>query len=102
MPKECTHTHAGLQNIAAHAAHAGQRAVHGMDNSRRGIKRCQRGFLRGSVFLQRQQFFQLRVLTVPVVFARVKGIGQTAPPEIPGQNILLGFRGRCAALFDLL
>lgn len=27
---------------------------------------------------------------------------QTAPPEIPGQNILLGFRGRCTALLDLL
>ena len=102
MPKKCTHTHAGLQHIAAHAAHAGQRAVHGMDDSRRGIKRCQRGFLRGGVFLRRQQFFQLRVLAVPVVFIRVKGIGKTAPAEIPGQNILLGLCGRCAALLDLL
>ena len=102
MPKECAHTHAGLQHVAAHTAHAGQRAVHGMDDDRRGIKRCQRGFLRGGVFLRRQQVLQLLVLAVPVVFIRVKGIGQTAPAEIPGQNILLGFRGRCAALLNLL
>ena len=102
MPKERTHTHAGLQHIAAHAAHAGQRAVHGMDDGRRRVERCQRGFLRGGIFLRRQQFFQLRVLAVPVVFFRVKGIGQTTPPEIPCQNILLGFRGRCAALLNLL
>ena len=102
MSKERTHTHAGLQHVAAHTAHAGQYAVHGMDDGRRGIKRCQRGFLRGGVFLRRQQFFQLLVLTVPVVLARVKGIGKTAPTEVPGQNILLGFRGRCVALLDLL
>ena len=64
MPKECAHTHAGLQHIAAYAAHACQRAVHGMDDGRRGIKRCQRGFLRGGVFLRRQQFFQLRLVEV--------------------------------------
>ena len=102
VTKECTHTHAGLQHIAAHAAHTGQCTVHGVDDSRRGIKRCQRGFLRGGVFLRRQQFFQLRVLAVPVVFIRVKGIGQTAPAEVPCQSILLGLCGRCAALLDLL
>lgn len=73
-----------------------------MDDGRRGIKRCQRGFLRGGVFLRRQQIFQMLVLAVPAVLVGVKGIGKTAPPEIPGQNILLGLCGRCAALFDLL
>ena len=102
VPKERTYTHAGLQYVAAHTAHAGQCAVHGMDDGRRSVKRCQRGFLRGGVFLRRQQVLQLRVLVVPVVLARVKGIGKTAPAEIPGQNILLGLCGRCAALFDLL
>ena len=102
MSKECTHTHAGLQHIAAHAAHAGQRAVHGMDDGGRRVECRQRRFLCGGVFLRRQQFFQLRVLAVPVVFIRVKGIGKTAPAEGSGQNILLGLCGRCTALFDLL
>ena len=72
-----------------------------MDDGRRRVKGRQRGFLRGGVFLRRQQFFQLRVLVVPVVFIRVKGIGKTAPAEVSGQSILLGLCGRCAALFDL-
>ena len=45
----------------------------------------------------------VRAVLVPaLVFGGVKGIGKTAPAEIPGQNILLGLCGRCAALLDLL
>ena len=73
-----------------------------MDDGGRRVERRQRGFLRGGVFLRRQQVLQMLVLAVPVVFIRVKGIGQTAPAEVSGQNILLGFRGRCTALLNLL
>ena len=100
MPEECPHAHTGFQHIAAHAADALQGAVHSMDNGGRGVKGSQGRFPCGGIFVLGQKGFQLFVLGVPVVLAGVKGICQTAPAEIPRQNVLLGFGGRRAALLD--
>ena len=64
--------------------------------------RIERGCPCRAVFLIGQEAFQLCILRRPIFFVRIKGIGDTAPANIAGQDFLLRCRSCPALRFDLL
>ena len=81
---EVAHAAAGFQNIAGLEAQIGQPLVHGPDHHRRGVERRQGGFPGGGVFVLGQQGFQLGIMGVGFL----KELGQAAPADVLGENVL--------------
>ena len=81
---EVAHIAAGFQDIAGLEAQIGQPVVHGPDHHRRGVERCQGRFPGGGVFILGQQGFQLGIMGV----ALLKELGQAAPADVLGENVL--------------
>ena len=87
--EEVAHTHGRLQNVAGLEAHISNRLIDGPDNRGTGVVRVEGGSAGGFIFCRGQGVFQLLILRCPAGFAVIKGIRQTAPAHIPGQNLLL-------------
>ena len=92
-PEEIAHTAGRFQNVAGAEAHLFYRVVDGADHSGAGVVGVEGGGPGRFIFLRGQQFLQLRILSGPRGFVRVKGVRHAAPAHIAGQHFLLFRRG---------
>ena len=95
---EIANAAAGFQDIAGLEAQIGQPLIHGPDHHRRGVERCQGRFPGGGVFILGQQGFQLSIMGV----AFLKELGQTAPADVLGENVLFIWCSRTVFGFQLV
>ena len=87
--EKVTHTHGRLQNVAGLEAHISNRFIDCPDDCGAGVMRIQGGSTGGFIFCRGKGAFQFLILGSPAGFAVIKGIRQTAPAHIPGQDFLL-------------
>ena len=87
--EEVADAHGRLQNVAGLESHISNRFIDGPDDRGAGVVGVQGGRAGGFIFCRGQGVFQLLILGCPAGFAVIKGIRQTAPAHIPGQNLLL-------------
>ena len=86
--EEVTYTHRRFQDITALEAHVAKCFIHSLDNRGAGVVGIQRRTSCCGIFLWGKGFVQFFELICPVGLAFVKGICQTAPTNIPGQDFL--------------
>ena len=99
--EEVADAHGRLQNVAGLEAHISNRFIDGPDDRGAGVVGVEGGSAGGFIFCWRKGGFQLLILRCPAGFAGIKGIRQTTPAHISGQNFLfltgclpsLGFNG---------
>ena len=87
--EEIAHTHGRLQNVAGLEAHISYSFIDCPDDRGTGVVGVEGGGTGGFIFCWGQGAFQLLILGCPAGFTVIKGIRQTAPAHIPGQDFLL-------------
>ena len=87
--KEIAHAHRGFQDVAGGKAHIAHSLIDGLDDGGAGVVGVEGGRSGGSVFLRGEGGVQFPELACPTVLLLVKGIRQTAPAHIAGEDLLL-------------
>ena len=87
--EEVARTHGRLQNVAGLKAHISNRFIDGPDDRGAGVVGIEGGSTGRFIFCRGKGGFQLLILGCPAGLALIKGIRQTAPAHIPGQDLLL-------------
>ena len=99
--EEVAHAHTRFQNVTAAEAHALHSIVDATDHGGAGVVGVQGAGTGSSVLILGKQPFQFGVLFCPTIFARVKGICQTAPAHILRKHFLFLDGGSTVFLFQL-
>ena len=102
QPQEVAHAAGGLQDVAGLEAHALNGPVHGLDDGGGGVVGVEGGALCGPVLLVGQQLLELGVFLGPLRLVVPKGVGQTAPADVTGHDLLLLRGGGAPVPLDLL
>ena len=91
--EEVADAHRRLQNVAGPETHIADSFIDRLDNRGAGVVRVQRGGTRSGVFLRGKCGVKLGKLVFPVILAFIKGICQTSPADVFGENVLFFGRG---------
>ena len=97
---EAAHAAGWLQDVAMLEAYVLQSLIDGADDGGAGVVGIEDGAPGRVVLLRGQGLLQLRVFFGPVLLVRVKGIRQSAPAHIAGQDLLFLRRGPAPLCLD--
>ena len=91
--EEAAHAAGWLQDVAMLEAYVLQSLIDGADDGGAGVVGIEDGAPGRVVLLRGQGLLQLHVFFGPVLLGRIKGIRQSAPAHIAGQDVLFLRRG---------